>query len=419
MNILDTATLLAAAEAAQDWLLNVWLVEGASGFNGWQILLYGFVMTQITIATVTLYLHRHAAHRAIDLHPVLVHFFRFWVYLTTGMIPREWVAVHRKHHANCETEDDPHSPQVRGIRKVLLEGAELYRESINSEMLNRYGTGMPDDWLERHIYGHPVLNTSGIVFLMVVNLLMFGPVGLTVWAVQMLWIPVWAAGVINGVGHYLGYRNHECPDAATNILPWGLFIGGEELHNNHHTYPNSARFSVKWWELDIGWFYICLLKMFGLVIIHSTGPIVRRNSDSREVGIDTVRGVINDRFHVLAQFKEKVLKSVAAEEYAQSSHPVERAALKSAPKLLARDESLRTGRDREQMETLFSFSGNLQALYKLQKDLKLLWERRDYSKEEVLAAFKCWIEEAEQMDIDSLTAFSKDLRAYSLPKAGS
>lgn len=407
--------IMIGVKAVKDWLIDVWLVQGASGFSGWEVVLYTLAVTQVTIATVTLYLHRYGAHRSIDLHPALVQFFRFWLWLTTSMVPQHWVAVHRKHHANCETEDDPHSPQVRGISEILLKGVEYYRSAINPEMVERYGSGMSDDWLERVVYSGKY-TAYGVGVLMAFNLLMFGPIGLTVWAIQMLWIPIWAAGVINGICHYVGYRNHECPDAATNITPWAFFIGGEELHNNHHTYPNSAKFSVKWWEFDIGWLYIRILSALGLAKANSTGPVVCRDSDKAEVDMATVRGIVNDRFHVLSQFRKRVLQPVAIQESAKSEHPEEKAALKRAPKLLARYEELLTPQDCEQMETIFSFSGNLKALYNLQQDLKSLWEKRDYSKEEMLTACQGWMDKAEQMGIDNLTSFSRDLRAYSLPE---
>jgi fatty-acid desaturase len=238
------------------------------------MVIYTLVVTHITIVCVTVYLHRHSAHRALDLHPALANFFRFWLWMTTGMRTKDWTAVHRKHHAVCETEEDPHSPVIYGIKKVVLEGAELYREGCTEETLQRFGKGTPEDWVERNVYTrYPYL---GVSLMMIVNLLLFGPAGLVIWAVQMLWIPFLAAGVINGIGHYWGYRNFECPDAATNIVPWGILIGGEELHNNHHTYPNSAKLSVKPWEFDIGWMWIRLFTVVRLAKPLSTGPVVER-----------------------------------------------------------------------------------------------------------------------------------------------
>lgn len=394
-------------------LLDDWLDGGFSEFSGWQIVLYFAIMTQITIATVTIYLHRCCAHRSVDLHPMLVQFFRFWVFFTTSMVPSHWVTVHRKHHVECETEDDPHSPQIFGIRKVLLEGVELYREAITPESIERYAKDMPADWIERHLYDPK--SFIGCVILMGFNLILFGPIGLTVWALQMMWIPVWAAGVINGLGHYLGYRNNECQGAAVNIVPWAFFIGGEELHNNHHTYPNSAKFSIKWWEFDIGWMYIRILSFLGLAKARSTGPVVHRDNNKASVDLDTVRGIVNDRFQVLTQFKKRVFNQVAGDEYLKIDNPKVKAMLKQAPGLLARDDSLKTDQDLEQIEKIFSTSGRLKAVYLLHQELKELWTGH-MNKEELLNAFVDWLERAEQSGIESLRNFSDYLKCYTLPR---
>ena len=235
------------------------LDTGLLDFAWWQIVIYTLVVTHITIAGVTIYLHRCQAHRALDLHPVVSHFFRFWLWFTTGMVTREWAAIHRKHHARCETPDDPHSPQTRGLRKVLLEGSELYREEArNRETIEKFGHGTPDDWIERHLY--TPYSYLGVYFTLALCVTLFGAIGLTVFAIQMLWIPITAAGIINGVGHYYGYRNWDCPDASTNVFPWGILIGGEELHNNHHAFASSAKLSAKWYEFDIGWMYIRIMS---------------------------------------------------------------------------------------------------------------------------------------------------------------
>src|SRR6476659_1412883 len=240
-----------------------WLAHGFSGFSAWEIVAYTLVTTHITIAAVTIFLHRSQAHRALDLHPLPSHFFRLWLWLTTGMVTKEWTAIHRKHHAKCETVDDPHSPQILGIAKVLREGSELYRkEAKNLETLERYGHGTPDDWVERNVYSK--YSAKGVALMLIINLILFGPIGLTIWAIQMAWAPIMAAGVINGVGHFWGYRNFEAEDASRNIVPWGILIGGEELHNNHHAYATSARLSNKWYEFDIGWMYIRTLEIMGL-----------------------------------------------------------------------------------------------------------------------------------------------------------
>ena len=251
---------------------------GVLDLSFWGYVLAAFILVQITMMSVTLYLHRDQAHRAIDLHPALRHFFRFWIWSTSGMLTREWVAVHRKHHAFCETEDDPHSPQIYGLKKVLLEGAELYKaEAVVPDTLEKFGRGTPDDWLERNVYLR--FPNAGIILTLLMNLLLFGVPGIIIFAVQMASMPVFAAGVINGLGHHSGYRNFECDDAATNVVPWGILIGGEELHNNHHAFPTSAKFSVRRWEFDIGWMYIRVLAFFGLASVRKVAPrpVVGRN----------------------------------------------------------------------------------------------------------------------------------------------
>ena len=262
-----------------------WAANGLANWSRWEIVIYTLVVTHITICGVTIFLHRCMAHRSLDLHPVAQHFFRFWLWLTTGMVTKEWTAIHRKHHAKCETEDDPHSPQTRGIRKVLLEGAELYRaEAKNKETITKFGHGTPDDWIERNVYSR--FGWQGVGLMLIIDVALFGVIGLTVWAVQMLWIPIHAAGIINGLGHFWGYRNYDCEDASTNVSPWGIIIGGEELHNNHHTYPTSAKFSIKWYEFDIGWGYIRAMQAVGLAKVKKTPP---RHARSRPVRSTTTR----------------------------------------------------------------------------------------------------------------------------------
>ena len=258
--------------AVRDGLVNL-LSDGLTGASWWQIVLATLVMTHITIASVTIFLHRNQAHRSLDLHPIASHFFRFWLWMTTGMVTKQWTAIHRKHHAKCEQAEDPHSPQIYGIKKVFWEGAELYRaESKNEETMARYGHGTPDDWIERNLYSR--YSALGVSLMVIIDVLLFGAAGLAVWAVQMAWIPLWAAGVVNGIGHYWGYRNFEATDASTNLVPWGIIIGGEELHNNHHTYPTSAKFSVKPYEFDIGWVYISAMKAVGLASVHLLGSLL-------------------------------------------------------------------------------------------------------------------------------------------------
>ena len=221
------------------------------------------VMVQITIACVTLYLHRGQTHRAVTFHPAVNHFMRFWLWLTTGMVTKQWVAIHRKHHQASDTELDPHSPQIYGIKRVLFGGAFLYHKaSKDTAMIDKLGVGTPDDWIERNLYTpHSRL---GITLMLIIDLYLFGLWGWLVWGIQMIWVPFWAAGVINGLAHWWGYRNTDTKDTSRNLIPVAVWIGGEELHNNHHADGANARFSQRWWEFDIGWMYIVILKKIGL-----------------------------------------------------------------------------------------------------------------------------------------------------------
>ena len=291
------------------------MFSGLIDLSWWGYVLATLALTHVTIASVTIFLHRHQAHRALELHPAASHFFRFWLWLTTGTVTKEWASIHRKHHAKCETVDDPHSPQILGIKKVLLEGAELYRkEARNQETLEKYGRGTPDDWLERNLYSRR--SFLGIMLMLTIDLLLFGPIGLTIWAVQMAWIPVTAAGIINGAGHYWGYRNFQPADASTNIVPWGILIGGEELHNNHHAYIGSAKLSNKWYEFDIGWLYIRSLSALGLAKVKRIAPKVRLDTAKTACDIDTLRAVLANRYEVMAKYA-KLLKRTYREELAQ------------------------------------------------------------------------------------------------------
>ena len=295
-------------------------VSGFSWYAGfislpwWGYLLVGFVLTHITIVSVTVFLHRHQAHRALELHPLISHFFRFWLWLTTGMVTREWVAIHRKHHARCETPDDPHSPQILGISRVMWEGSELYRaEARNQDTLEHYGHNTPSDRLETGLYSR--YPTLGVSILLVIDYLLFGFAGVALWGVQMLWIPFWAAGVINGLGHWWGYRNYETPDASTNISWFGFLIGGEELHNNHHAFGSSAKFSNRWWEFDIGWGYIRLMQFLGLAKVKKLAPVPHIVEGKDRIDMDTLRAVIANRLNVMSNYAREVLLPVLRQEY--------------------------------------------------------------------------------------------------------
>ncbi|HLT13421.1 MAG TPA: fatty acid desaturase [Marinobacter sp.] len=389
-------------------------------FNGlldlsvWQLIAVALVMTHITIVSVTLYLHRHSAHNALDLHPVLKHFFRFWLWLTTAQNTKEWTAIHRKHHAKCETEDDPHSPVILGIRKVLLEGAELYAASATPETLERYGQRTPEDWMERKIYTpHKFL---GITLMAVINLMLFGVNGIWIWAVQMMWIPVWAAGVVNGIGHYIGYRNYECADNARNISPLGILIGGEELHNNHHTYPNSAKLSRRWYEVDIGWGYIRLFQLFGMAKPKGYRPIAHYVPGKQEVDVDTVQAITNSRFDIMRQYRKRVMEPVLRQQRALMDDEV-RPRYRKLKQLLYREVTLIKPREKVHLETVLERHEILRQIYEKNQELQALWRKRGLKPQEKLQALMEWCKDAEASGIRYLEEFSAHLRAYSLRPA--
>ena len=381
--------------------LSFWGLVGATG-----------LLTHLTIISVTVYLHRHQAHRALELHPAVSHLFRFWLWLTTGMVTREWVAVHRRHHAFCETPDDPHSPRVLGIRRVLWQGAELYQDAIrDAETLERFGSGTPDDWLERRVYsGHRNL---GIILMLAIDLLLFGLPGITIWAVQMLWIPFWAAGVINGLGHWWGYRNYECSDAATNVVPWGLVVGGEELHNNHHAFPDSARLSSRPWELDLGWGWIRLLAALGLARVRRVAPRLARVGDKPAPDKETLRAVLRCRMLVLSGYARSVIRPVLKAELARADSSC-RQALKRARGALVRDRRLLDEALSQRLSSALEASTTLNTVYQFRLDLQAIWERRSASPAETLAALKAWCQAAEASGIRALEEFAREMRGYTL-----
>jgi stearoyl-CoA desaturase (delta-9 desaturase) len=376
----------------------------------WGYVIYTLVMTHITIAAVTIYLHRHQAHRALDLHPLPSHFFRFWLWLTTGMTTKAWTSIHRKHHAKCETVEDPHSPQIYGIRKVLLQGAELYRvESRNKETLERYGHGTPDDWIERSLYDR--YTVFGIALMLIINLVLFGFIGATIWAVQMLWIPFLAAGVINGIGHFWGYRTFQPTDASRNIVPWGILIGGEELHNNHHAYATSARLSNRWYEFDIGWMYIRVLQALRLADVKKIAPKLKIDSAKTHCDLATLQAVVTHRYEVLAKYAKSLRTTCAGELNAvrASAVSVERHALK---RWLHIDTSTLPQIEREQRERVLKASSKLATVYTMRDELAALWERSTASKEQLVHQLEDWCRRAEASGIVALQNFSRRLRSY-------
>jgi len=391
------------------------MLFGLLDLSFWGYVIATVLLTQFTIAAVTIYLHRNQAHKAVELHPLVSHVFRGWLWLSTGMRTKEWVAIHRKHHAKCETTEDPHSPKILGLKKLLLEGAELYQEAAkNSATVENYGMGTPDDWLERHIY-YP-LNRYGNFVMLAINLALFGVVGLTIWAIQMMWIPIWAAGVVNGVGHYYGYRNYECKDAATNIVPWGIFIGGEELHNNHHTYPNSAKLSSKWWEFDIGWFYICMMSFVGLAKVKQVAPKPVMGPVKQAVDIDNLRAVISNRFHVMARYSRDVLKPVVGEVYNNANLEAQRL-LKPAKKLLIRDINLLSEHSKQKLQDLLDSNEQLKLVYAYKQRLHDIWSRTDLTHESLLKSLQEWCRQAETAGVKALEDFALSIRRYTVGMA--
>lgn len=376
----------------------------------WGYLVVTLVLTQITIFSVTIYLHRCQAHRALDLHPIVSHFFRFWLWMTTGMVTKQWAAIHRKHHAKVETADDPHSPQVKGLKTVFFEGAELYRkEALNQETLERYGQGTPDDWIERHVYTkHSAL---GIISMLVIDLVLFGPIGLTIWATQMIWIPLFAAGVVNGIGHYFGYRNFECQDASRNIIPIGFFIGGEELHNNHHTYGTSAKFSVKWWEVDVGWGLIKFFQLFGLAKPKRIPPKALLQPGKSSVDLDTLKAIITNRFHVMAVYSKEVIMPVLRDERRRAGE-AGHAMLNRMRTYLVRETSLVKPEKHKLLAKVLEKHQTLKVVYQFRLKLQGIWARSTASQKELVEALQEWCRQAEATGIEALREFVKHLKAY-------
>lgn len=387
------------------------MIYGLLNLSWWQDILVVLVLTHITIISVTVFLHRAQAHRALELHPAISHFFRFWLWLTTGMQTKEWVAIHRKHHATCETPDDPHSPQIKGIAKVLFEGAELYRaETKNAETMTRYGQGTPNDWLERNLYTkHSVL---GIITLLAINVVLFGIPGVTMWAVQMMWIPFFAAGVINGIGHYWGYRNFECHDAARNIIPFGILIGGEELHNNHHTFASSAKLSVKWWEFDLGWAYIRLFQALKLAKVKRTPPVLQQTPGKSSVDLESLKALLANRFQVMSHYSKEVLLPILRDEINSANH-TSKILLKRAKVLLIRSESLLDESSKQYIADLTSKHSLLGLVYHYRLRLQAIWGRTTTSQRELLESLQEWCRQAEATGISVLQNFSAKLARFS------
>ena len=386
------------------------LAHGLWNLSWWQIVLYTLVTTHITIASVTIFLHRAQAHRAMDLQPIPAHFFRFWLWIGTGMVTKEWVAIHRKHHAKCETEDDPHSPQTRGIETVFWKGAELYRaEAKNQETITKFGLGTPDDWMERNVYSR--FQWQGVGLMLIMDVLLFGAIGATVWAVQMLWIPVSAAGVINGIGHYWGYRNFEAPDASTNISPWGILIGGEELHNNHHTYPTAAKFSVKKYEFDIGWVYISLMSRIGWAKVKKVPPKLQLGAIKPVADEKTLEALIANRYEVMAGYAREMRRACKAEIALLKGKGADLSPLKAAKRWIHRDDDKVPASARVHVEQARAAHPVLDTMVTMREELRQLWLNTTQSREQLAADLQAWCRRAEASGIAQLQQFSMRLRS--------
>ena len=392
-----------------DFLVEV-LAHGLTGFAWWQVLIAALAMTHLTIVSVTLYLHRTQAHRSLDLHPAVSHVFRFWLWMTTGMVTKQWTAIHRKHHAKCEQEGDPHSPVVFGIKKVFFEGAELYRaEAKNQETMDRYGHGTPNDWIERNVYTR--FSATGITLMLLINVALFGFLGLAVWATQMAWIPIWAAGVINGIGHFWGYRNFEATDASTNVSPWGIIIGGEELHNNHHTYPTSAKFSVKPYEFDIGWMYITVLRTFGLASPKKTPPRMAYGDVKPVADEKTLEALITNRYEVMAGYARQMRAAVQAELDSVKARSADASVLEAARRWLHRDDDKVPAQYKAKVEQVRAAHPTLAKMHAMREELRQLWSSTTATREQLAADLQAWCRRAEESGIASLREFSVKLRS--------
>ena len=388
------------------------MLDGLITLPWWGYIALTLFLTHITIAAVTLYLHRCQAHCAVDLHPLITHFFRLWLWLTTGMVTKEWVAIHRKHHAKTETEDDPHSPHTRGINTVLWQGAELYQsEAKNLATIKNYSHGTPSDWLEENIYSR--FSGLGISITLVLNFVLFGFIGVSIWAIQMIWIPFFAAGVINGIGHYWGYRNFETEDGSTNVVSFGLLIGGEELHNNHHAYPSSAKFSSKWWEFDVGWLYIQILSFFHLAKVRKRAPQPTRLDGKNKIDLETAKALITSKLHVMADYAQQVTLPTFHAELPQFKGKYKKL-LNQMRTALVREDSRMKPSQRKHLQELLQNSEALDTVYEFRRKLQDLWNETYASHERMIQAIMQWCKEAEETGIKVLEDFAQNLRSYAL-----
>lgn len=384
------------------------LARGLTQATWWQMLIVLVVVGQVTMASSTLYLHRSQAHRGVDFHPAVAHWFRFFSWLTTGMITKEWVAIHRKHHAKCETAEDPHSPRFAGINEVLWRGSELYRKAaLNRDDMEKYGKGTPDDAIERVLYTpHDRLGPTLVLF---AYFALFGIPGIALWALQMLWIPFWAAGVINGLGHWWGYRNFDTADTATNLTPWGFWIGGEELHNNHHAFPSSAKFALRRYEFDIGWATIRALEKLGLATVLRTAPELDVRPNIVVPDADTVKAMMVHRWQVATDYYRMVLKPHLQAEGAALSGRMRRA--------FRSDGRWLSDVNRAKFSAWIAERPNTAKLMDFRARLLAIYELRSAEAEAKLDALRAWCAEAEASGIRTLEDFSARLKGYAMVPA--
>ncbi|WP_215781985.1 fatty acid desaturase [Paludibacterium sp. B53371] len=388
------------------------IFSGLIDLPWWGYVIAALALTHVTIASVTIFLHRHQAHRALDLHPLVSHFFRFWLWLTTGMVTKEWAAVHRKHHARCESADDPHSPVVYGIKRVLFTGAGLYRIACrNRDDIEKYGHATPDDWIERKLY--TAHNGKGIFLMLGIDLLLFGLPGLLIWGVQMIWIPLFAAGVINGIGHYWGYRNFECEDASTNIFPWGILIGGEELHNNHHTFGTSAKLSHKWFEFDIGWMYIRMMSAVGLAKVRKVAPKLQCKGSLLPMDAERLQAIVANRYALAARFARELASACQDEllRVRDALPELQAADLPAKFKRWLKQEAQQTPEEeRQELQQLLANSPLAAKVYAMRQELSRVWLRSNLTREQLLLELHDWCARAEASGIAALERFAFDLR---------
>ncbi len=384
------------------------LNTGLLDMSVWGKIAVFFILVQITVFAVSIFLHRSQAHRAVELHPIVSHFFRFWLWLTTGQITKQWVAVHRKHHARVETDDDPHSPQKKGINTVVFRGLELYtEEAAKHSTIRDYGHGCPDDWMERNVYSSS--GFYGLGLLLVVEIALFGVSGLAIWAMQLVWIPFWAAGVINGIGHWWGYRNFETPDESTNIVPWGIIMGGEELHNNHHAFPSSARFSWQKWEFDFSWWVIRGLQAVRLAEVKKVSSAPDMLPESPPVDLDNLRAIVKHRFQVMTAYCKDVIVPVMQDELQRVGRKTRR--------LVTRDNELLDDQSRARLQKLLADNPVIGTVYQFRNSLQRIWNRSNANHEVPLKALQDWCREAEETGIQALQDFAHTLVRYRLQAA--